>query len=96
VERDRRPIANRDARRIAEGKAVPASSEEDELTGSRAVVLVVRLVLDRQARLRSGELLDAGAKGQGRFVTLAEMGEAVMRWLERQRENGSGDVDRAT
>jgi hypothetical protein len=66
---------------------VPRPSPDDELTNYRQVVLIIRLVLDRHAQLRHGELLDAAATSQGRFVTLTEMGEAVSRWLRAQRAN---------
>jgi hypothetical protein len=61
---------------------------DDELYGSRQVVLVLRLVLDGQAQLHHGELLDADATRQGRFATLTGMTETVARWIERQQEIG--------
>jgi hypothetical protein len=63
---------------------VPASIEEDELVDSRQVFLVLRLVLNPQARLHHGELLDAEAICQGRFMTLSGLTELVAHWLERQ------------
>ena len=63
------------------------SSVEDDLIDSKQVILILRLTVDRHARLRHGELLDAGASGQGRFMTLSDMSEAVQQWLDRQRED---------
>jgi hypothetical protein len=76
------------AERLADrqGETMPATDEDDELSGSRQVVLILRLVLDRQAGLRHGELLDTDAVGEGRFVSLDGLAEAVSRWLDRQRE----------
>jgi hypothetical protein len=51
---------------------------------SRDVVLILRLVLDGQTELRHGELLDANAVRQGRFVTMAGLLDAVQRWMDRQ------------
>jgi hypothetical protein len=65
-------------------------STEDELAASLPVVLILRIVLDRRARLRYGELLDARANSQGRFVTVAELSKTVQRWLDRQREDAEG------
>jgi hypothetical protein len=67
------------------GRAVPALDPEDELYGSRQVVLILRLVLDRQLRLRHGEVVDAEATVQGRFLTLADLVEVIQQWLGRQR-----------
>jgi hypothetical protein len=64
---------------------VPQSVSGDELIRSRPVVLVLRLVLDRQARLQHGDVLDAEANGQGRFASLTEMNEIVRRWIDQQR-----------
>jgi hypothetical protein len=65
---------------------VPAADKDDELSDSRQVVLILRLVLDRQARLRHGELLDTDAVGEGRFATTAGLLAVVQRWLERQQD----------
>ena len=64
---------------------VSSPDSEGEIAANREVVLVVRLVLDRHARLQRGELLDAESRSQGRFVTLTELGEVVRRWLSRVR-----------
>ncbi len=68
---------------------MPASVEEDELVDSRQVFLVLRLVLDPQAQLHHGELLDAEAICQGRFMTLSGLTELVAHWLERQPRDSS-------
>lgn len=58
---------------------MPGRNRDDRLSGSHATVLVLRLVLDGQARLLHGELLDVDAVGQGRFMSLAGLVEAVKR-----------------
>jgi hypothetical protein len=63
---------------------VPALDQEDELSGSRHVVLILRLVLDRQLRLQHGELVDAEATVLGRFLTPEGLLEIVRQWLGRQ------------
>lgn len=73
---------------MGKGIAVPRPGPEDQLASSRQVVLILRLVLNRRAELRFGELLDEKAIRQGRFVTLTELAEELKRWLERQRERG--------
>ena len=70
--------------RVVKGKAVPALDQEDELSGSRQVVLILRLVLDRRLRLHHGELVDAEATVLGRFLTLEGLLELVRHWLARQ------------
>jgi hypothetical protein len=47
-------------------------------------------VLDRHTGLKYGEVLDAEAVGQGRFFSLAELADAVRRWLERQHKKSPG------
>jgi hypothetical protein len=69
--------------RVVKGRAVPASDREDELAGSRQVVLILRLVLDQQSQLRQGELVDAEATVLGRFLTLAGLMEVMRQWLGR-------------
>ncbi len=66
-----------------------ASVEEDELAGSRPVFLVLRLVLNSQSWLHHGELIDAKAICQGRFMTLSGLSELVAHWLERQPRDSS-------
>jgi hypothetical protein len=46
-------------------------------------------VLDPQAQLHHGELLDAEAICQGRFMTLSGLTELVAHWLERQPRDSS-------
>jgi hypothetical protein len=69
---------------VVKGRAVPALDQEDELSGSRQVVLILRLVLDQRLRLRHGELVDAEATVLGRFLTLEGLLEVVQQWLARQ------------
>ena len=79
-----------------ERAVVPGRNHDDKLSGSRDTVLILRLVLDGQARLLHGELLDADAVGQGRFMTLAGLVEAVKRWLERQQRDLAPKGDHTT
>jgi hypothetical protein len=51
---------------------------------SHESVPVLRLKLDRQARLRQGELVHAKAESIGRFVTIAGLGLAIQGWLDQQ------------
>jgi hypothetical protein len=75
---------------------VSALDEEDELSGSRQVILILRLVLDRQARLHHGELVDAESVSQGRFVSLSGMTDAVTRWFERHCRDDAVNTDLMT
>ncbi len=70
--------------RVVKGRAVPALDQEDELSGSRQVVLILRLVLDQRSRLHHGELVDAEATVVGRFLTLEGLLEVVRQWLGGQ------------
>ena len=72
---------------------MPVLDQEDELAGSRQVVLILRLVLDRQARLHHGELVDAKAVCQGRFVNLTGLTNVVTRWFERHCPDDAVDED---
>ena len=67
--------------------------EEDDLSGSRQVVLILRLVLDRQAQLHHGELVDTESVSQGRFVSLAGMTDVVTRWFERHCRDDAAGTD---
>ena len=70
--------------RVVKGRAVPAFDQEDELSSSHQVVLILRLVLDRRLRLQHGELVDAEATVLGRFLTLEGLVEVIGQWLGRQ------------
>ena len=72
---------------------MPALDQEDELSSSRQVVLILRLVLDRRGQLHHGELVDAEAIPQARFVSLSGLTDALNRWLERQYRAGAADAD---
>ena len=63
---------------------VPHSSVTDRLVDHRQAFLVLRLVLDRHARLRYGEVLDADAIRQGRFTSPVELADVVKLWLDQQ------------
>ena len=73
---------------------MPVLDQEDELADSRQVVLILRLVLDRQAQLHHGELIDTAAVCQGRFVNLTGLTDVVTRWFERHYPDDAGDGDR--
>jgi hypothetical protein len=81
------------ARQIVKGNAVPVLDQEDELAGSRQVVLILRLVLDRQARLHHGELVDIESVSQGRFASLNGLTDVVTRWFERHCPADPTDAD---
>ncbi len=69
-------------------------SQVDELSGRRHAVLVLRLVLDGDAQLCYGELLDAEAQSVGWFASPTSLASAVNRWLTGQQDGvanpGSG------
>ena len=60
--------------------------DDEAASDSRRLVLVLRLVLDRQAQLARGELFDGDAKRLGHFADMAGLTELVRRWLEQQRD----------
>ena len=70
---------------------MPFSNDDDPLSGSRQIVLILRLVLDRQHQLRRRELLDAEA--HGRIVGLAGLKDVLDRWLARQGDDASPGED---
>jgi hypothetical protein len=70
--------------------------QEDELAGSRQVVLILRLVLDRQALLHHGELVDTESVSQGRFVNQAGLADTLRHWFEEQRQRVVSTSDQAT
>lgn len=72
---------------ISQGKAVPALHHEVEPSDSRQVVLILRLVLDGDAKLRRGELLDADTVRQAGFHDLGGLLDAMRAWLDRQPLN---------
>ena len=72
---------------------MPALHHEEDLSDSTEVVLILRLILDSDARLRRGELLDAGAIRQGRFEDLGGLLDALRAWLGRQRVDCSTTRD---
>jgi hypothetical protein len=63
---------------------MPTSGAEDTLSENRQVVLILRLVVDRQGKLRHGELLDCDVMRQARFATLTGLQSTIRQWLERQ------------
>jgi len=88
----------RDARSLGrsadKGNAVPQSGTTDDLSENHQVVLILRLVLDRRAELRYGEVLDAESGRQGRFESIAGLATMVQQCLERQRVASSwADTD---
>src|SRR4051794_7547990 len=68
---------------LKEGKIVPCPALEDEISNSRDVVLILRLVLNSRSQLRYGELLDASAVHQARFATMHGLVAALNQWFER-------------
>jgi hypothetical protein len=72
---------------------VPVLDQEDDLADSRQVVLILRLVLNRQARLHHGELVDTNSVSHGKFVSLTGLTDIVTRWFERHDRDEAADAD---
>ena len=67
---------------------------DEELQGSRQLVVVVRLVLDTGWRLVHGELVDTDQQSRGRFAGWADVTPALRRYVdEQQRITRSADTD---
>ena len=62
---------------------------EDEASGNRNVVLILRLVLDRHAHLYRGELFTIEGTRLGHFVTIEGLAEAIHLWLKQQLDVAS-------
>jgi hypothetical protein len=62
---------------------------EDEASGNRNVVLILRLVLDRHAHLYRGELITIDGTRLGHFVTIEGLAEAIHLWLKQQLDVAS-------
>ena len=60
-------------------------NQDNALPSAREVVLILRIVLDRSSQLQRGELWDVQGNRQGRFRTVAEVGELVNSWLDQER-----------
>lgn len=73
-----------------------AMRHEDELSGNRQVILILRLMLDRQNHVHRGEIIDVHGVCHGRFVNLPGLVDSVTRWLERQRTHPGSHDDRAS
>jgi hypothetical protein len=65
-------------------EAVLDLGEEDEASGNRNVVLILRLVLDRHAHLYRGELFTSEGMRLGHFVNSEGLAEAIHLWLKQQ------------
>lgn len=67
---------------------------DEELQGSRQLVVVVRLVLDAGWRLVHGELVDVDQRSRGRFAGWTELTPALRRYVDEQQGlNGSTRTD---
>jgi hypothetical protein len=75
---------------------VSAPEQEDRLSSTRQEVLILRIVLDRQAQLRHGELLDAQSIRLGWFVSVQGMMEALSHWLAQQQPDDARNPEHAT
>jgi hypothetical protein len=64
---------------------------DDELQGSRQLVVVVRLVLDAGWRLVHGELVDVDQRSRGRFAGWAELTPVLKRYVDEELR-----IDRST
>jgi hypothetical protein len=70
-------------------EAVLDLGEEDEASGNRNVVLILRLVLDQHAHLYRGELFTSDGTRLGHFVNSEGLAEAIHRWLKQQLDVAS-------
>ena len=61
--------------------------QEGILSGSRQVVLILRLALDRRSRPRHDELVDVDGVVQGRFRIPPGLLEVLGHWLEPQADD---------
>jgi hypothetical protein len=58
---------------------------DEELQGSRQLVVVVRLVLDGGWDLLHGELVDVDERSRGRFAGWTELTPALRRYVDEER-----------
>jgi hypothetical protein len=58
--------------------------EEDEASGNRNVVLILRLVLDRHAHLYRGELFTIEGTRLDHFFNIEGLAEVIHLWLKQQ------------
>jgi hypothetical protein len=73
---------------------LPPTIRDEELQGSRQLVLVVRLVLDGGWRLLHGELVDVDQQSRGRFAGWTEVTPAIRRYVdEEQRKTDPTNAD---
>ncbi len=63
---------------------MPRSYTRDELSGSRPVVLILRIMLNRYAELQYCEVLDVQANSVASITTITGLTQALTRWLEQQ------------
>jgi hypothetical protein len=61
-----------------------------QLSAKRQVTLILRVVLDAQGRIESGEAVDAHGKPQGRFRGRDGLSRTVEEWLGRQAPGEGG------
>ena len=70
-------------------EAVLHLGEEDEASGNRNVVLILRLVLDRHAHFYRGEFFTTEGTRLGHFVNIEGLAEAIHLWLKQQLDVAS-------
>ena len=61
---------------------------EDQLANCQPVVLILRIVLNRNSEVQYGELLDAHANRVAFVRELTDLPYAVTRWLEQPLTEG--------
>ena len=70
------------------------TTHDEELRGSRQLVVVVRLVLDGRWDLLHGELVDVDQQSRGRFAGWTELTPALRRYVDEERQHtGTATTD---
>jgi hypothetical protein len=76
---------------------VAGSADSDELSSTRHVVVVLRLVVGADGRIKRGEILDPTQRPPERFVGLAGLGDVLQRWVDEgpggERTHERDDAD---
>jgi hypothetical protein len=70
---------------------VPILPDEDKLSEKHYATLILRLILNRQGRLLSGELVDTTNGFQERFVAWRGLIRVLRTWLISQSHAAASD-----
>ncbi|HZS03171.1 MAG TPA: hypothetical protein VFE37_30985 [Chloroflexota bacterium] len=68
---------------------MPTTPSDSALADRRTFVVVVRLVLDQRDRLVYGEVVDLGARVQGRFQTWRRLAPELRVVLAKLKQDGT-------